>query len=80
MYIQTGRYIKNSREYSQTPWAIKGKKLAENSVSECICETLKEHYRADGMYHFNSSFYEIAGQKKKRLVIKSLIIILLLSF
>ncbi|KAG2224080.1 hypothetical protein INT45_004961 [Circinella minor] len=55
-----GRYLKNSREYSQTPWTIKGKKLAENSVSECICETLKKHYRADD-YKFVSSGREDAN-------------------
>ncbi|KAG0190863.1 putative tRNA pseudouridine synthase Pus10 [Apophysomyces sp. BC1034] len=42
-----GRYLKYSREYSQTPWAIRGKKLAENSVSECIGEVLKQHARCD---------------------------------
>ncbi|KAI9490191.1 hypothetical protein BDB00DRAFT_917872 [Zychaea mexicana] len=55
-----GRYIKNSREYSQTPWSVKGKKLAENSVSECICEVLKKYYRCDD-YKFVSSGREDAN-------------------
>lgn len=46
--FSSGRYIKLSREFSQTPWSIKGKKLAENSVSESICELLKEQHRCDG--------------------------------
>ena len=44
----SGRYIKLSREFSQTPWSIKGKKLAENSVSESICELIKTQHRCDG--------------------------------
>ncbi|KAI9277249.1 hypothetical protein BDA99DRAFT_555154 [Phascolomyces articulosus] len=55
-----GRYIKYSREYSQTPWAIKGKKLTENSVSECICEVLKKQFRADD-YKFVSAGREDAN-------------------
>lgn len=40
--------MKYSREFSQTPWAIKGKKLADNSVSECIEDVLKKYFRSDG--------------------------------
>ncbi|KAI9317016.1 hypothetical protein BX666DRAFT_1857510 [Dichotomocladium elegans] len=42
-----GRYLKYSRDFSQTPWNIKGKKLAENCVSESICEILKKYHRCD---------------------------------
>lgn len=42
-----GRYLKFSREYSQTPWAIKGRKLAEYSVSECFAEIIRKYHRAD---------------------------------
>ncbi|KAI8139659.1 hypothetical protein BJV82DRAFT_563459 [Fennellomyces sp. T-0311] len=55
-----GRYMKYSREYSQTPWSIKGKKLTEHSVSESICEILKQKYRCDE-YKFVSSGREDAN-------------------
>ncbi|KAI9484035.1 MAG: hypothetical protein EXX96DRAFT_162560 [Benjaminiella poitrasii] len=42
-----GRYFKFSREYSQTPWAIKGQKLAEHSVSGCIVDIVRKYHRAD---------------------------------
>ncbi|KAL9551899.1 hypothetical protein MBANPS3_004036 [Mucor bainieri] len=42
-----GRYLKFSREYSQTPWAIKGRKLAEHSVSDCFAEIIRKYHRAD---------------------------------
>jgi tRNA pseudouridine synthase 10 len=42
-----GRYLKFSREYSQTPWAIKGQKLAEYSVSECFADIIRKYHRAD---------------------------------
>ncbi|KAI9027290.1 hypothetical protein CLU79DRAFT_741230 [Phycomyces nitens] len=42
-----GRYLKMSREYSQTPWEIKGKRLTEFSVSEAIEEIIKRHHRCD---------------------------------
>ncbi|GAN09896.1 pseudouridylate synthase 10 [Mucor ambiguus] len=42
-----GRYLKYSREYSQTPWAIKGRKLAEHSVSDCFAEIIRKYHRAD---------------------------------
>lgn len=42
-----GRYLKFSREYSQTPWAIKGRKLTEHSVSECFAEIIRKYHRAD---------------------------------
>ncbi|KAI7903497.1 uncharacterized protein BX663DRAFT_453015 [Cokeromyces recurvatus] len=42
-----GRYLKYSREYSQTPWAIKGQKLAEHSVSGCIVDIIRKYHRAD---------------------------------
>ncbi|KAG1138746.1 hypothetical protein G6F37_010239 [Rhizopus arrhizus] len=41
-----GRYLKFSREYSQTPWSVRGAKLAENSVSDCF-ELVKKYHRAD---------------------------------
>ncbi|CAO3594034.1 unnamed protein product [Absidia cylindrospora] len=40
-----GRYNKYSRECSQTPWVIKGKRLTDLSVSECITEVLKKHHQ-----------------------------------
>ncbi|KAI9306140.1 hypothetical protein BJ944DRAFT_160427 [Cunninghamella echinulata] len=42
-----GRYIKLSRECSQTPWVIKGKKLADISVSECIVDIFKKYHKCD---------------------------------
>jgi tRNA pseudouridine synthase 10 len=42
-----GRYLKYSREYSQTPWAIKGQKLADYSVSEVFADLIKKYHRAD---------------------------------
>ncbi|CEI86201.1 hypothetical protein RMCBS344292_00645 [Rhizopus microsporus] len=41
-----GRYLKFSREYSQTPWNVRGAKLAENSVSDCL-ELIKKYHKAD---------------------------------
>ncbi|KAI9281080.1 hypothetical protein BY458DRAFT_430091 [Sporodiniella umbellata] len=41
-----GRYLKFSREYSQTPWNVRGAKLTENSVSECF-ELIKIRHKAD---------------------------------
>ncbi|ORZ24039.1 hypothetical protein BCR42DRAFT_84287 [Absidia repens] len=40
-----GRYNKYSRECSQTPWIIKGKRLTDLSVSECIIDILKKHHQ-----------------------------------
>lgn len=42
-----GRYLKFSREYSQTPWAIKGQKLTEHSVSDCFADLIQKYHRAD---------------------------------
>ncbi|CAO3617076.1 unnamed protein product [Cunninghamella blakesleeana] len=42
-----GRYLKYSRECSQTPWAIQGKKLTEISVSECIIGVFKKYHKCD---------------------------------
>lgn len=44
-----GRYLKYTRDVSQTPWSIGTTMLAELSVSGIVCDTLKEAYRADGM-------------------------------
>ena len=44
----TGRYLKLSRDISQTPWVVSGSRLTEKSVSECIGEILREKYRCDG--------------------------------
>ncbi|ORY91310.1 hypothetical protein BCR43DRAFT_103903 [Syncephalastrum racemosum] len=41
-----GRYLKFSRECSQTPWEINGMRLAEHSVSECIGKVLQEAHKA----------------------------------
>ncbi|SAM07259.1 hypothetical protein [Absidia glauca] len=42
-----GRYNKYSRQCSQTPWIIKGKRLTELSVSDCIVGVFKEHHRCE---------------------------------
>ncbi|KAF9177521.1 putative tRNA pseudouridine synthase Pus10 [Haplosporangium sp. Z 767] len=42
-----GRYLKYSRDVSQTPWAIGTTVLAELSVSGIVCDTLKKAFRAD---------------------------------
>ncbi|KAF9928846.1 putative tRNA pseudouridine synthase Pus10 [Linnemannia zychae] len=42
-----GRYLKYSRDVSQTPWAIGTIMLAELSVSGTVCETIKNAFRAD---------------------------------
>ncbi|KAF9326297.1 putative tRNA pseudouridine synthase Pus10 [Podila minutissima] len=42
-----GRYLKYTRDVSQTPWSIGTTMLAELSVSGIVCDTLKEAYRAD---------------------------------
>ncbi|KAF9322331.1 putative tRNA pseudouridine synthase Pus10, partial [Podila horticola] len=42
-----GRYLKYTRDVSQTPWSIGTTMLAELSVSGIVCNTLKEAYRAD---------------------------------
>ncbi|RGB25704.1 hypothetical protein C1646_801714 [Rhizophagus diaphanus] len=46
-----GRYIKLSREISQSPWIINGERLAKTSVSECSGEILREKFRCDD-YNF----------------------------
>ncbi|XP_055595134.1 putative tRNA pseudouridine synthase Pus10 [Uranotaenia lowii] len=40
-----GRYNKISRELSQTPWVIEGKRKMENSVQEIIAEVIAPFYR-----------------------------------
>ncbi|KAF9979303.1 putative tRNA pseudouridine synthase Pus10, partial [Modicella reniformis] len=42
-----GRYLKYSRDVSQTPWAVGNTVLAELSVSGIVCKDLKESFRAD---------------------------------
>ncbi|KAF9329391.1 putative tRNA pseudouridine synthase Pus10 [Linnemannia elongata] len=42
-----GRYLKYTRDVSQTPWSIGTTMLAELSVSGIVCETLKNAFRAD---------------------------------
>ncbi|KAF9106303.1 putative tRNA pseudouridine synthase Pus10 [Mortierella sp. GBA35] len=42
-----GRYLKFSRDVSQTPWSIGTTMLAELSVSGIVSETLKTAFRAD---------------------------------
>ncbi|ORX48487.1 hypothetical protein DM01DRAFT_1409781 [Hesseltinella vesiculosa] len=44
-----GRYLKFSRECSQTPWCVRGKKLAEISVSECIVDVLQKHHQCQAV-------------------------------
>ncbi|KAG0205879.1 putative tRNA pseudouridine synthase Pus10 [Mortierella sp. GBA30] len=42
-----GRYLKYTRDVSQTPWAVGATMLAELSVSGIVCDTLKNAFRAD---------------------------------
>ncbi|KAF9150030.1 putative tRNA pseudouridine synthase Pus10 [Linnemannia schmuckeri] len=42
-----GRYLKYTRDVSQTPWSIGTTMLAELSVSGIVCETLKNAFHAD---------------------------------
>ncbi|KAI8086058.1 uncharacterized protein BX664DRAFT_334813 [Halteromyces radiatus] len=44
-----GRYLKLSRECSQTPWVVRGKKLADMSVSGCIMDVFKKYHRCDDL-------------------------------
>ncbi|CAG8629077.1 4467_t:CDS:10 [Paraglomus occultum] len=55
-----GRYLKLSRDISQTPWVVSGSRLTEKSVSECIGEILREKYRCDD-YNFVSAGREDAN-------------------
>ncbi|KAI8384756.1 uncharacterized protein BYT42DRAFT_592845 [Radiomyces spectabilis] len=54
------RYIKLSREYSQTPWVIKGKRLTEHSVSDCIAPVVQRYHRSDA-YKFTTAGREDAN-------------------
>ncbi|XP_055880205.1 tRNA pseudouridine synthase Pus10-like [Biomphalaria glabrata] len=40
-----GRYLKFSRELSQTPWLIDGKRIMEGSVQELICEPIIQMFK-----------------------------------
>ncbi|GJJ75240.1 tRNA pseudouridine synthase 10 [Entomortierella parvispora] len=42
-----GRYLKYTRDVSQTPWTIGTTVLAELSVSGIVCETVKKAFKAD---------------------------------
>ncbi|KAI1312623.1 putative tRNA pseudouridine synthase Pus10 [Mortierella claussenii] len=42
-----GRYLKYTRDVSQTPWAIGTTVLAELSVSGIVCDTIKNAFKAD---------------------------------
>ncbi|KAG0041720.1 putative tRNA pseudouridine synthase Pus10 [Gryganskiella cystojenkinii] len=42
-----GRYLKYSRDVSQTPWTIGTTVLAELSVSGIVCDAIKKVFRAD---------------------------------
>lgn len=55
-----GRYIKLSREYSQTPWSIRGARLTDFSVSESIGEPLKKYFKCDD-YKFSTAGREDAN-------------------
>ncbi|KAI8064530.1 hypothetical protein BC940DRAFT_305965 [Gongronella butleri] len=44
-----GRYLKFSRECSQTPWVVRGQKLADISVSECIMPIFQKHHQCKGV-------------------------------
>lgn len=39
-----GRYRKLTRELSQTPWILKGKRMMEESVSEIIIENMASYF------------------------------------
>lgn len=42
-----GRYNKFSRELSQTPWVVDGKKLADESVEEIIVDVVLPHFKVN---------------------------------
>ncbi|KAI8337634.1 hypothetical protein BC941DRAFT_425805 [Chlamydoabsidia padenii] len=42
-----GRYNKYSRQCSQTPWVVGGKRLTELSVSDCIVGVFKKHHQCE---------------------------------
>lgn len=42
-----GRYLKFSRELSQTPWVIDGERKTEFSVQDLLCGPMLRHIRAD---------------------------------
>ncbi|CAO3567437.1 unnamed protein product [Mortierella alpina] len=42
-----GRYLKYTRDVSQTPWSVGTTMLAELSVSGIVCDTVKNAYRAN---------------------------------
>lgn len=43
-----GRYLKYTRDVSQTPWSVGTTILAELSVSGIVCDTVKNAFRASG--------------------------------
>ncbi|KAF9914850.1 putative tRNA pseudouridine synthase Pus10, partial [Lobosporangium transversale] len=55
-----GRYLKYSRDVSQTPWSIGTTMLAELSVSGIVCDTIKNAFRADD-YKFTTAGREDAN-------------------
>ena len=53
-----GRYLKYTRDVSQTPWTIGTTVLAELSVSGIVCETVKKAFKADGRHAAGGSFQQ----------------------
>ena len=43
-----GRYMKYSRQLSQSPWVVDGHRKTESSVEELICEYTKAKLNAEG--------------------------------
>jgi tRNA pseudouridine synthase 10 len=43
-----GKYLKLSRQMSQSPWIIQGQRLTESSVEEFIGEALQQLIKGDG--------------------------------
>ncbi|KAI8819570.1 uncharacterized protein EV422DRAFT_588375 [Fimicolochytrium jonesii] len=49
-----GRYLKLRRHISNSPWVIKGERLAEHSVEEFVAEKVDEFFRTDGHKFYSS--------------------------
>lgn len=49
-----GRYIKLSRQLSQTPWFINGEKKMETSVQDILCEPITEAVKAESIKFLSS--------------------------
>lgn len=54
-----GRYQKFSRELSQTPWILNGKRIMEDSVQELIVSEVVKHFRVDA----ESTVFSASGRE-----------------